>query len=54
MVESAQIDDVSVDKMQSVLLDVQKLFYTLSKRKDGPNAGKIDLLGFEEGKFSTS
>ena len=50
MVESALIDEVSADKMQAVLLDIQQLFYSLCKRKDGPNAGKIDLLGFEEGK----
>ncbi len=49
MVESATIDEVSADKMQQVLIDVQQLFYSLSKRKDGPNAGKIDLVAFEEG-----
>ena len=33
-----------------MLIEIQQLFYSLSKRKDGPNAGKIDLVAFEEGK----
>ena len=49
MVESATVDEVSTDKMQHVLIDIQQLFYSMSKRKEGPDAGKIDLIAFEEG-----
>lgn len=46
MVE-ASIDEASADKMQQVLLDIQQLFFQLTKYKNGPDAGKIDLVQFE-------
>ena len=52
MVE-ASIDEASADKIQQVLLDIQQLFFQLTKFKNGPDAGKIDLVQFEQGKITS-
>lgn len=52
MVE-AQVADLAEDQIQAVLLSIQELFYQTSSFKDGENAGKLDMLQFEEGNYFT-
>lgn len=53
-VEKSQnvIDEMTDDQIQAVLSSFQNMFYQKSSFKDGPNAGKLNLTQFEDGKWS--
>ena len=48
--QATSFNDLEEDQIQASLYMIQELFYTTSDFKDGPDAGKLNLVQFEEGK----